>query len=119
MKIGIDISQVIYGTGVSVYTRNLVKNLLVLDKKNSYVLFGGSARRRGDFESFLSSLKGSFQKKIVVFPPTLADILWNRLHVISPEVFVGKIDIFHSSDWAQPPGNFFKVTTIHDLTLKK
>ena len=46
MKIGIDITQVIYGTGVSVYTKNLVKELLKLDTKNQYLLFGGSLRQK-------------------------------------------------------------------------
>lgn len=116
MKIGIDISQIIYGTGVSVYTKNLVKNLLEIDNENEYVLFGGSGRRKQDLEKFVSSLKGNYQQKIVFFPPSLADFIWNRLHVLSIEKFIGKVDIFHSSDWTQPPSKAIKVTTVHDLT---
>ena len=37
MRIGIDVSQVVYGTGVSNYTKELVKNLLKVDKENEYV----------------------------------------------------------------------------------
>jgi hypothetical protein len=33
MRIAIDISQIVYGTGVSVYTKNLVENLLRIDKE--------------------------------------------------------------------------------------
>jgi len=116
MKITIDISQVIYQTGVSVYTANLVKNLLNIDKKNEYLLFGGSLRRKGDLKAFTKNLKGDFNEKYIVFPPTLANILWNRLHIVKVEMFVGKTDVFHSSDWTQPPTDAFKVTTIHDLT---
>jgi len=119
MKIGIDISSVIYGTGVSHYTRNLVKNLLLVDKENEYVLFGGSLRRKKELDSFLLSLKGEFQSKIVHFPPTLADFVWNNLKIFPIENMLGKIDVFHSSDWTQPKTSAFKVTTIHDLVPVK
>jgi glycosyltransferase involved in cell wall biosynthesis len=116
MKICLDISQVVYGTGVSTYTSNLVENLLLIDKENEYVLFGGSARRKADLEKFTGSLKGNFSKKLLYFPPTLADLLWNRVHFLKIDRLVGKIDVFHSSDWTQPPTGAFKVTTIHDLS---
>lgn len=38
MKIAIDISQIVYGTGVSVYTKSLVENLLKIDEDNEYLL---------------------------------------------------------------------------------
>ena len=115
MKIGIDISQIVYGTGVSTYTRNLVEALLALDKNNEYLIFGGSLRRKGELEAYLASLKGNVSGKTYPFPPTIADILWNRLHVLKIEKLVGDLDVFHSSDWTQPPSNAFNVTTIHDL----
>jgi len=52
MKIGIDISQIVYGTGVSVYTQNLVENLLKIDKKNEYILFFSSLRRKFPISNF-------------------------------------------------------------------
>jgi glycosyltransferase involved in cell wall biosynthesis len=116
MKIGIDISQVIYGTGVSTYTRNLVKNLLKVDKHNKYILFGGSLRRKNELVNFVNGLKGNVESRIFAFPPTFSDIVWNRLHVLKMERLVGQIDVFHSSDWSQPPSDAFKVTTVHDLT---
>lgn len=115
MKIGIDISQIVYGTGISTYTRNLVEALLALDKDNEYIVFGGSLRRKGELKAFLASLKGNVSGKVYPFPPTIADILWNRLHVLKIERLVGDLDVFHSSDWTQPPSSAFKVTTIHDL----
>ena len=115
MKIGIDISQVVYGTGVSNYTRNLIEALLVLDKDNEYITFGGSLRRRRELEALLASFKGNISGKTYPLPPTIADILWNRLHVLKIEKLIGDLDIFHSSDWTQPPSNAFKITTVHDL----
>lgn len=116
MKIGIDISSIIYGTGVSVYTKNLVENLLKYDKKNNYILFGGSLRRRKEIMDYISTLIGSNYKGIAYpFPPSFLDLLWNRLHIINIESIIGQVDVFHSSDWTQPPSNAYKVTTIHDL----
>ncbi|MEJ2441798.1 MAG: glycosyltransferase, partial [Patescibacteria group bacterium] len=115
MRIGIDISQVIYGTGVSSYTKNLVRALLAQDKENEYVLFGGSLRRKKELEAFVSDLKGNVESKIYPIPPTLADFLWNRLHILKIERLLGQLDAFHSSDWSQPPTKAFKVTTVHDL----
>ena len=115
MKIGIDISQIVYGTGVSVYTKQLVSGLLSSDKSNQYVLFGSSLRRRGDIKVFTDSLKGKYSTIIYSLPPTILDILWNRLHVLKIESIIGDIDVFHSSDWAQPPTKAIKITTVHDL----
>jgi len=108
MRIAIDVSQIVYDTGVSVYTRNLVSSLLEIDKNNEYILFAGSLRRKQELKKF-------FDTRVFSIPPTLADMLWNRLHVYPIERLVGQVDVFHSSDWAQPPSKAFKVTTIHDL----
>lgn len=106
MKVGIDISQIVYeGTGVATYTKNLIEWLLKVDQKNNYVFFGSSLRRR--------------QKGFWPIPPTVLDILWNRLHILPVENFIGKVDVFHSSDWTQPPTKAKKVTTIHDLVVYK
>jgi glycosyltransferase involved in cell wall biosynthesis len=45
----------------------------------------------------------------------MADLVWNKLHILNVERLVGKLDVFHSSDWTQPPSRALKVTTIHDL----
>jgi glycosyltransferase involved in cell wall biosynthesis len=115
MRIGIDISQVVYGTGVSTYTRNLVSELLIIDKENKYVLFGGYLRRKSDLERFFDALEGNFEKRLYPIPPTLADFLWNRVHKVNIEKLIGKVDVYHSSNWSQPPTNAFNVTTVHDL----
>ncbi len=115
MRVGIDISQIVYSTGVATYTKNLVRALLAQDKDNEYVLFGGSLRRKRDLETFVSSLGDDVESKIYTIPPTLADFLWNRLHILKMERLIGELDVFHSSDWSQPPTKAFKVTTVHDL----
>ncbi|MBX4205797.1 glycosyltransferase family 4 protein [Candidatus Microgenomates bacterium] len=115
MKIGIDISALVYGTGVSIYTKELVTNLLKLDSQNQYLLFGGSLRRLEELKSFSKSLTSKHDDKLFNIPPTLADILWNVLRFPKVESLTGQLDVFHSSDWTQPPTNAFKITTVHDL----
>lgn len=109
MRIAIDISQIVYGTGVSLYTKKLVENLLTIDKLNDYILWAGALRRKQDILNIFP------QAKISPLPPILADFVWNRLHILPIEKLTGNIDVFHSSDWAEPPSKAFKVTTVHDL----
>jgi glycosyltransferase involved in cell wall biosynthesis len=109
MKIAIDISQIVYGTGVSAYTKNLVENLLKIDTEDEYLLFAGALRRKNDI------LAAFPQTKVFSIPPTLGDIIWNRLHIFSIDNLIGKVDVLHTSDWTEPASSAFKVTTVHDL----
>lgn len=113
MKIAIDISQAIYGTGVSVYTKNLTAALIKLYPEDQFILFGGSFRRKGELISLTKKIKGT--PKIYPFPPTFMDLVWNSLHVLPVEKLIGDVDIVHTSDWTEPPSKMPKVTTVHDL----
>ena len=120
MKIGIDISQAVHGTGASNYILELVKNLAKIDKKNEYILFGASLRAISRFNKLKDDLKSNqnFQFKIVPIPPTILEILFNRFRFPNIEKFIGQVDVFHSSDWTQPKlksKSTKKVTTVHDL----
>ena len=122
MNIGIDISQVVYeNTGVGRYVREMVKHLVSIDSENTYVLFGSSLRQRNVLKSFcdeIQKINPSVKTVIIPLPPTILDILWNRLHIIPVTWFTGPLDIFWSSDWTQPPlGNTHGITTIHDLSF--
>lgn len=121
MKIAIDISQVVYGTGVSVYTKNLVENLIRIDKKNEYILFGGTLRRRQELSNFLAKFTDNKNVKTRIFsiPPTGFEFLFNRFRFLPIEALIGQIDLFHSSDWTQPKSKAVKVTTVHDLVPLK
>lgn len=117
MIIGIDVSSVSYQTGVSNYTLNLVRNLIKIDKSNQYKLFYSSLRLPLPDE--IKKLAQNKNVSIYQFrlPPTLLQIIWNRLHIIPIEIFIGKCHIFHTSDWTQPPTLSAKtIATIHDLT---
>jgi len=121
MRIGIDISQIVYdGTGVGRYMKGMVRTLVRLDKANDYILFGSSLRQRHKFHSFYKELSEKNKRvKLVAlpFPPIILEIIWNRLHILPIEWFTGAIDVFWSSDWTQPPLVHAKgITTIHDMT---
>ena len=117
MIIGFDVSSVPYGTGVSNYTINLIRNLLKIDKTNTYKIFLSSLRQPLPKE--ISQLVTRPNIKIYHFriPPTILEFFWNRLHWFPLEIFIGKCDVFHTWDWTQPPTIKAKtVTTIHDFT---
>ncbi len=124
MRIGIDISQIVHeGTGVASYVRNLTQALIRMDGTHEYVLFGASLRKRYVFEEFVRTLSPhTANVRLVTVPiaPTLLDILWNVLHIIPVESFIGKVDVFVSSDWTQPPLAYAKgITTVHDMTTAR
>lgn len=122
MKIGIDISQIVFpGTGVATYTQRLVENLLKIDQKNNYVLFGSSLRKKKLLDDYLEKFRNNknVRVKTFYFPPLFLELLWNKLHIFPIERLIGKIDVFLSSDWLQPPTKAKKVTTIHDLIVYK
>lgn len=124
MKIGIDISQIAYEhTGVAQLVKNLVENLLKIDKKNTYVLFGSSLRRKKILNNFCSDdldHQSNVRVKLFLFPPVLLDLIWNRLHLLPIEWLIGDMDVFISSDWTQPPTlKAKKATILYDLIVYK
>lgn len=122
MKIGIDISMLVYqGSGVAVYTYNFVKSLLTIDQENEYKLFYSSLRRPKNFYYLDHLEKLGARIYEYHFPPRLLKLWWNRFHIFPIEWFIGEIDVFHSSDYLRPPlsQKTKGITTIHDLTWKK
>jgi len=113
MKVALDISQAIYGTGVSVYTKNLASSLISQFPQDDFLLFGGSLRRRQDLQRLARRLKA--KSVIYPYPPRLMDFLWNSLHLLPVEKLIGQVDLIHTSDWTEPPSALPKVTTVHDL----
>jgi alpha-1,3-rhamnosyl/mannosyltransferase len=106
IRIGFDISQLAHNGGVATYTRKIAEGLQN-DKDLDAVFFYSSFRK-----PYTGNLKGVKKFKL---PPSLFEILFNKLRNISIEKFLGRIDIYHSSDWVQPPTRAKRVTTYHDL----
>jgi len=120
MKIGVDISQIIYGGGVSIYTQNLFNNILRLNQRDQFTFFFSSLRQSLSMNQKDLFFAKNSKLKQFRFPQTALDFLWNKVHLPPIESLLGPIDVFHSSDWTQPPSKKAKlVTTIHDLSFLK
>ncbi|OGH11557.1 MAG: hypothetical protein A3B38_01985 [Candidatus Levybacteria bacterium RIFCSPLOWO2_01_FULL_36_13] len=120
MRIGIDISQLAFeNTGVANYLSSLIEELLKLDEQNKYILFYSSLRK--NLKSEILNLKSNnVLIKQFRIPPTILDLLWNRLHIMPIENFIGDVDIFITSDWTEPPVKKAKKATIlYDLIVYK
>jgi glycosyltransferase involved in cell wall biosynthesis len=105
-RIGFDISQLAHTGGVTTYTRKIAEGLQK-NRSLEMVFFYSSLRK-----PYNGALKGVKKFKL---PPTLFELLFNKLRNVSIEKFLGPLDIYHSSDWVQPPSKARKVTTYHDL----
>lgn len=106
ITVGFDISQLAHKGGVATYTKNLTEELS--KNKDLEMLY------------FYSSLRKPYRGKLrnvksYRLPPTLFEMLFNRWRNVGIEKFIGPVDIFHSSDWTQPPTKARKVTTYHDV----
>lgn len=106
MKVGFDISQTAFLGGVPRYTRNLATELSKIQSLEMEYFYSSFGK---PYQGNLTNVK-SFR-----IPLSLLELLMNNFHKIPIEWFIGKIDIFHSSDWIQPPTKAKKVTTFHDV----
>lgn len=132
MKIGIDITPIIYeGTGIGDYTFHLVENLLKQNPEDEFMLFYSTLRGFGKIKEKIEELmkgnqgnkwdkgnRGTKNYKIVglPLPPAFWQIVWNKLGLIKIETFTGPLDVFHCWDYLIPPPNCKRVVTIHDAT---
>ncbi len=111
ISVGMDISQLAHPGGVAAYTQNLSEGLSDITGLEM-VYFFSSLRKKAPL--FIHGNVKSYR-----LPPTLFELLFNRWRNIDIEKFIGQIDIFHSSDWIQPPTKAKKVTTYHDVVPLK
>ncbi|MEN9328245.1 MAG: hypothetical protein RI947_1053 [Candidatus Parcubacteria bacterium] len=120
MNLAIDISQIIHkGTGVARFTGGLVDSILEFDTDNTWTFFFSSLRKSLDSELAEDIEKHQHILKTAKIPPTLLEMLWNRLHIVKAERFVGNVDWYISSDWTEPPSRANKATVVHDLAFMR
>ncbi len=123
MHVGIDITSILYGRGVSRYTANLVR-ALADDPTMELSLFGSSFRQRDVLQKAAKRLvaQARHQAKVVIqpIPPKLQEIAWNTMGINPVHAALPGIEVFHSWDWIQPPDKDIPlVSTIHDLAILK
>jgi glycosyltransferase involved in cell wall biosynthesis len=123
LRIGIDMSSLVYGRGVSRYTTNLV-SALANTRKAELHLYGSAWSQSEWLNSQLSSLArraptGTVKHSLVrKLPGPLHTWLWQHgLDAIRDTT--GPLDVIHSWDWLQPPDKHIPlVSTIHDTAIK-
>ncbi len=117
MRIGIDASSTIPPrTGIGNYTYNLLQALGRIDKENEYILYFNYFRPSKIIPKFEQP---NFEKVINRIPCRVQRVLHNNLK-LPIELFVGKIDVFHSPNYFLPPTRGAKgIITIHDITFKR
>jgi glycosyltransferase involved in cell wall biosynthesis len=123
MNVGIDVTSLIYGRGVSRYTANLVK-ALAKRRDIKLSLYGSSFRQKTRLqklaENVISDVATRPQIKIQSIPPSFQNVLWNWVGQNKIKKVFPRLDVFHSWDWLQPPDkNLPLVSTIHDLAILK
>ncbi|MFN4212746.1 MAG: glycosyltransferase family 4 protein [Microgenomates group bacterium] len=119
MKIGIDISQIVYqGTGVARFTEGLVNAILEYDRVNQWLFFFSSLRKNLDKELEAKILQKGHKLVKWKIPPTILSFICNDVHSHSISQFLNfliSFDFFITSDWTEPPLKINKATIVHDL----
>lgn len=129
MRIGIDYTAAVnQGAGIGRYTRQLVRALLSLDCRDEFVLLaagGGKARQMqwnipGQADASCLAAR-SLRLLNLPLSERVLTIVWHRLRLPLPvEFFSGKLDVFHSPDFALPPVRQARtVLTVHDLSFMR
>lgn len=120
MILGVDISSIPFGRGVSRYTSNLV--MALSNQGIDLRLLGYSFRQVQHLTNWatqISQINQNTQFKTHRIPPQLMSWLWKFGQLPVKKSFPD-VEVFHSWDWLQPPDNDLPlVSTIHDLSMLK
>ena len=103
--------------GIGRYVRELTAALAKLDSHSDYRLFVSGASRR---ESLPARLGENFQWRPAALKPRWLARIWHRARIPLPvECFVGRVDLFHATDFVLPPTLPATRTllTVHDLSF--
>ena len=123
MRIGIDISTVLnhgQDIGAGRYIINLVRNLLKIDKKNTYVFTGRYVTDK--YLEIINRIKSTCTDNKIEFKlykTTQRNLdIWNKLRFLPIELMGFKADLLHCPDYLIPPNlNKIIILTIHDLAF--
>jgi glycosyltransferase involved in cell wall biosynthesis len=118
LTVGVDISIVPYGRGVSNYIVHLLNAFKRMAPENDYKLFFNSFKSRS-----LPFDKRNFDIRKFRFPWRILDFFWSKFEYPPIELFLGNIDLFHSPAHTPvyaicPPAKRW-VVTVHDLFTYK
>src|SRR3989344_6733362 len=123
MVIGIDISVLNEEkrTGIAVYVYELIRALLSINKKDTFILFAFTPfatyqyMKNLEFKKYPNVKMRIFKMPAKVF--RMIFLLWQKINFPSIDLLIGRVDVFHSFNWYLPPLNRGKmVATVFDLT---
>lgn len=119
MKIAIDVSRAVNETaGIGRYSRELVKKMIEIDKKNDYLLFFSYFRKNPEKERQLKSFNlPNVKIKTLRIPGNFKEKIWRwRLPWLGK--FIGQADVFFAPSFLEVNLGLKtpQVVTIHDLT---
>ncbi|MBI3620342.1 glycosyltransferase family 4 protein [Candidatus Roizmanbacteria bacterium] len=121
MKIGLDISQIVYaGTGVSRFTAGLTNEILKRQTSpQQWVFFFSGFRKKLD-PAIKTAINNAGQTlKEFAFPPQFLNLAWNKARFGYIDDLIGQLDWFISSDWSEPRSRARKATVVHDLAFRR
>ncbi len=123
MRIGID-ANLILGVrrGGAQYAYNLLKNLLKLDKENTYVLYYNFLREREKRNRIISEFSlPHVENRVFHIPNKILNFSWNTFQFPSLDSMLKKIDVFHSLFGVEtlPLKKCKWIVTIHQVTPEK
>lgn len=131
MTIILDLRPLLGGktSGVEVYTHQLIKNILELDKKNTYILFANAYAKQNIFSQFseysnVVTVQTRIPNKIFNFAlaifkrPKIDRLILNYLKKRT-DIKIEKIDVFLMPDLrpSQVSSHVKKICVIHDLSF--
>ncbi len=110
LRVGLDVSGAANArSGIGRYTRELCRALLDLEDGPELIGFH-NVRAPGRAADIGAPVRNPR------WPDRVLKAAWRRLGWPPIERFVGPVDVFHASDWVQPPQRqAASVTTVHDL----
>ncbi len=116
-SIGIDYTAAYeQGGGIGRYVRELVTALSKIDLTNQYSLFVSGASLANSFAVF----PPNYVWKPTRFTPKWLARIWHRAYIPLPvEVFTGRLELFHATDFVLPPTlpRVPSLLTVHDLSF--
>lgn len=117
MKIGIDISiQCMPRSGIGQYQYNLLKNLFLIDKENTYYLYAFNYRWRHKFNQ-LQFKADNYRLKVTPLPQRLTTLWWLFMRYPNLEMVTEPCDVYQTSEICIQPTKKGKIIAfIHDLT---
>lgn len=119
MKIGYLADKIPYPArrGWGVYSYQLLRALLEVDRDNDYHCFY-NLFRRGSREHIVRHRSGRLHDHVWMLPGRVMDLVWDRWRLLPAELFVGGVDVLHVPYELLPPVRSARtVVTVHDVTF--